>query len=107
MVLQTKKKLRKKDVMEDLSFLEAEAEVAAATGVTDHGSRGSRAGPAETAEAKRERETAIKEERCALLPLSHPCCCQMGACTNGCLQKEISTMFSFPTAAQDMAVLTV
>ncbi|BDA45958.1 probable U4/U6.U5 tri-snRNP-associated protein 1 at N-terminal half [Coccomyxa sp. Obi] len=59
----TKKKLRKKDAMEDLSFLEAEAEAAAAAGVTDHGSRGSRAGPAETAEAKREREAAIKEER--------------------------------------------
>ncbi|CAL8462106.1 g1637 [Coccomyxa elongata] len=59
----TKKKLRKKDAMEDLSFLEAEAEMAAAAGVTDHGSRGSRAGPAETAEAKREREAAIKEER--------------------------------------------
>lgn len=69
MMLQTKKKLRKKDAMEDLSFLEAEAEVSAAAGVTDHGSRGSRAGPAEAAEAKREREAAIKEERCDLLPL--------------------------------------
>ncbi len=52
--------------MEDLSFLEAEAEVAAAAGVADHGSRGSRTGPAETAEAQRARENAIKDERCAL-----------------------------------------
>jgi hypothetical protein len=67
---QTKKKLRKKDAMEDLSFLEAEAEVAAAAGVADHGARGSRAGPAETAEAKRARESAIKDERCGPLPFS-------------------------------------
>lgn len=56
--------------MEDLSFLEAEAEVAAATGVADHGARGSRTGPAETAEAKRARESAIKDERCGPLPFS-------------------------------------
>lgn len=53
--------------MEDLSFLEAEAEVATAAGVADHGARGSRAGPAE---AKRARESAIKDERCGPLPFS-------------------------------------
>jgi hypothetical protein len=58
--LAQKKKLRKKDTTEDLSFLEREA---AASAATDHGSRDARGALIEAEEAKREEAARLKEER--------------------------------------------
>jgi hypothetical protein len=59
---QKKKKLRKKEPAEDLSFLEEEAAAAAASG-GDHGSRGARSAIADTQSAERDRAAALKQQR--------------------------------------------
>lgn len=66
-----KKKLRKKDAVEDLSFLEQEA---AGNAVADHGSRTARGALADAEAAKRDEAARIKGERSAptlLVVLQH------------------------------------
>lgn len=87
-----KKKLRKKDAVEDLSFLEQEA--AAGNAVADHGSRTARGALADAEAAKRDEAAGIKEERsaptllivlqhlliCWILPSYNVCICAIFAC---------------------------
>ena len=59
--VQKKKKLRKKDAAEDLSFLEEEAAATAAG--ADHGSRAARGAIADTQSAERDKAAAVKQQR--------------------------------------------